>query len=138
MNSSFLFHTFIFLAAACVIVPIAGRFKLGSVLGYLLAGVLIGPFGLGFIGNFEQVMHFAEFGVVVMLFIIGLELEPPTLWQLRKAIVGLGGLQVMVTITAFTLIGISFGYGWRVSLAAGMALSLSSTALVPSSAQAPR
>jgi monovalent cation:proton antiporter-2 (CPA2) family protein len=130
MNSSFLFHTFIFLAAACVIVPIAGRFKLGSVLGYLLAGVLIGPFGLGFIGNFEQVMHFAEFGVIVMLFIIGLELEPPTLWQLRKAIVGLGGLQVIVTIAAFTLIGISFGYGWRISLAASMALSLSSTALV--------
>jgi glutathione-regulated potassium-efflux system ancillary protein KefC len=130
MNHSFLFDTFIFLAAACVIVPIAGRFKLGSVLGYLLAGVLIGPFGLGFIGNPEQIMHFAEFGVVMMLFLIGMELEPPTLWRLRKAILGLGGLQVIVTTAAFTLIGISLGYEWKLSLAASMALSLSSTALV--------
>lgn len=130
MNSSLLFNTFVFLAAACVIVPLAGRFKLGSILGYLLAGVLIGPFGLGFIGNPEQVMHFAEFGVVMMLFLIGLELEPPTLWRLRRAILGLGGLQVILTTAAFTLIGISLGYKWQISMAAGMALSLSSTALV--------
>lgn len=130
MNSSFLFNTFIFLAAACVIVPLAGRFKLGSVLGYLLAGVIIGPFGLAFIGNAEQVMHFAEFGVVMMLFLIGLELEPLMLWKLRKAIIGLGGLQVIVTTIAFMALGISLGYEWRLSLAASMALSLSSTALV--------
>lgn len=130
MSSNFLFNTFVFLAAACVIVPLAGRFKLGSVLGYLLAGVLIGPFGFALISNPEQVMHFAEFGVVMMLFLIGLELEPPTLWRLRKAILGLGGLQVVITTCAFTLIGISLGYEWRLSLAASMALSLSSTALV--------
>jgi glutathione-regulated potassium-efflux system ancillary protein KefC len=130
MNSSLLFDTFIFLAAACVIVPIAGRFKLGSVLGYLLAGVLIGPFGLAFIDNPEKVMHFAEFGIVMMLFLIGLELEPPTLWKLRKAILGLGGLQVITTTAAFTAIGISIGYDWKMSVAASVALSLSSTALV--------
>lgn len=130
MHSNFLFNIFIFLAAACVIVPLAGRFKLGSVLGYLLAGVLIGPFGLAFISNPEQVMHFAEFGVVMMLFLIGLELEPRTLWRLRKAILGLGGLQVVITTIAFTLIGTSLGYEWRLSFAASMALSLSSTALV--------
>jgi glutathione-regulated potassium-efflux system ancillary protein KefC len=130
MNSTLLFNTFIFLSAACVIVPLAGRFKLGSVLGYLFAGILIGPFGFGFIANSQQVMHFAEFGVVMMLFLIGLELEPATLWRMRKAILGLGGLQVVLTTTAFTLIGISLGYDWRLSLATSMALSLSSTAIV--------
>ncbi len=130
MNTGFLFNTFIFLSAACMIVPLAGRFKLGAVLGYLVAGMLIGPFGFKLIGNAEQVMNFAEFGVVMMLFLIGMELEPPTLWKLRKAILGLGGLQVIVTTAVFTLVGISLGYDWRLSLACGMALSLSSTALV--------
>ncbi|ASF47904.1 monovalent cation:proton antiporter-2 (CPA2) family protein [Methylovulum psychrotolerans] len=125
-----LFNIFIFLAAACVVVPLASRFKLGSVLGYLAAGVIIGPFGLGLMGDTTKIMHFAEFGVVMMLFIIGLELEPASLWRLRKAIVGLGGLQVLLTSAAFTAIGMAFGYSWQLSLAAGMALSLSSTALV--------
>jgi monovalent cation:proton antiporter-2 (CPA2) family protein len=125
-----LFNIFIFLVAACVVVPLASRFKLGSVLGYLAAGVIIGPFGLGLMGDTAKIMHFAEFGVVMMLFIIGLELEPASLWRLRKAIVGLGGLQVLLTSAAFTAIGMAFGYSWQLSLAAGMALSLSSTALV--------
>jgi Kef-type K+ transport system membrane component KefB len=88
MDSTILFSIFIFLCAACLIVPLAGRLKLGSVLGYLVAGVMIGPFGAGLIGNPEAVMHFAEFGVVMMLFIIGLELEPQKLWSLRKSIFG--------------------------------------------------
>ena len=125
-----LFEIFVFLAAACVAVPLASRFKLSPVLGYLLAGVLIGPFALGFITNPASVMDFAEFGVVMMLFVIGLELEPAVLWQLRTPILGLGGLQVVVTTAAFTLLGIAIGYPWHHSLAAGMALSLSSTALV--------
>jgi glutathione-regulated potassium-efflux system ancillary protein KefC len=129
MESS-LFNIFVFLAAACLVVPIASRFKLGSVLGYLAAGIVIGPFGLGLIGDAERIMHFAEFGVVMMLFLIGLELEPALLWRLRKSILGLGGLQVVVTSSAFTLIGILLGFSWQMSLAAGMALSLSSTALV--------
>lgn len=130
MNNDFLFNVFTFLAAACVIVPIASRFKLGSVLGYLIVGVLIGPFGFKFIGNAQQIMHFAEFGVIMMLFLIGLELEPETLWRLRKAIVGLGGLQVTLTTMALTMSGILLGFDWHVSLAISMALALSSTALV--------
>lgn len=130
MDSTFLFNTFIFLASACLVVPLTSRFKLGSVLGYLAAGILIGPFGFGFIGNAEQIMHYAEFGVVMMLFLIGLELEPETLWRLRKSILGLGGLQVCATTAAFAGLGVTLGYDWRASLAAGMALALSSTALV--------
>ncbi len=130
MTQDILFQVFIFLSAACAVVPLASRFKLGSVLGYLAAGVLIGPFGLAFIGNAEQIMHFAEFGVVMMLFLIGLELEPAMLWRLRKSIIGLGSLQVILTSAAFTSIGIALGYSWQSSLAIGMALSLSSTALV--------
>ncbi len=130
MDSGVLFNIFVFLAAACVVVPLASRFRLGSVLGYLVAGVMIGPFGAGLIGNPEEILHIAEFGVVMMLFIIGLELEPATLWKLRKAIVGLGGLQVVLTCAAFTALGLALGFTWQVSLAVGMALALSSTALV--------
>ncbi len=121
---------FVFLAAACLVVPLASRFKLGSVLGYLAAGIVIGPFGLSLIGDAEKIMHFAEFGVVMMLFLIGLELEPALLWRLRKSILGLGGLQVVLTSLVFALIGLVLGYSWQMSLTAGMALSLSSTALV--------
>lgn len=130
MENSILFSVFIFLAAACCIVPLAGRLKLGSVLGYLIAGVLIGPFGLSLIDNPEEIMHFAEFGVVMMLFIIGLELEPQKLWALRKSIIGLGGLQVLLTTAGITALGMALGFSFQPSLACGMALSLSSTALV--------
>lgn len=130
MGQSHLIHVFIFLAAASIMVPLTSRFKLGSVIGYLVVGILIGPFGLKLIGNAQQIMHFAEFGVIMMLFLIGLELEPKKLWQLRKLIVGLGSLQVVLTTSALTLIGLSMGYDWRVSLAIAMALTLSSTALV--------
>ena len=109
MNNHFLFNIFIVLAAACIIVPLASRFKLGAVLGYLIVGVLIGPFGFALIGNAEQIMHFAEFGVIMMLFLIGLELEPETLWRLRKAIIGLGGLQVLLTSATLALVGVVLG-----------------------------
>jgi monovalent cation:proton antiporter-2 (CPA2) family protein len=129
--SSFLFQAMIYLAAAVVVVPIAKRIGLGSVLGYLLAGVLIGPAVMGFIGREGQdIMHFAEFGVVMMLFLIGLELEPHLLWQLRKPIFGLGGLQVLLTALAIGGIAIFFGLSWREAIALGMILSLSSTAIV--------
>lgn len=130
MNTEFLFHVFIFLAAACVIVPLASRFRLGSVLGYMAAGVLIGPFGFGLIGDAEKIRTFAEFGVVMMLFLIGLELDPALLWRMRTSIIGLGTLQVLLTTAAFFSAGLLFGYDWRPSLTGGLALSLSSTALV--------
>ncbi len=130
MSNNYLFNIFIFLAAACIIIPLASRFKLGSVLGYLIIGVLIGPFGLALTGNAEEIMHFAEFGVIMMLFVIGLELDPGVLWRLRKAIIGLGSSQLILTTAILALLGIMLGYDWRVSLAVSMALSLSSTALV--------
>ena len=122
-------EAFLFLAAGVVAVPIASRLGLGSVLGYLIAGVIIGPFVLGFVGETEHIMHFAEFGVVMMLFLIGLELQPAVLWQLRKPILGMGGLQVMVTTLAIASIALLFGLSWQVGVAIGLILSLSSTAI---------
>ena len=90
-------NALIYLAAAIIAVPIAKRLGLGSVLGYLLAGILIGPFLLGLVGDQTDVMHFAEFGVVMMLFLVGLELHPSRLWKLRHSIIGLGGLQVTLS-----------------------------------------
>ncbi len=130
MESHVLFSAFIFLAAACIVVPLASRFKLGAVLGYIIAGVVIGPYVFGFINNPEEILHFAEFGVVMMLFLIGLELEPPMLWRMRHMILGLGGAQVLMTTGAFTMIGLLLGYSATLSLAVSMALALSSTALV--------
>ncbi len=130
MDIHLLLNVFVFLLAGCVVVPLAARFKLGSVLGYLIAGIIIGPFVLGLIGEAEKVMHFAEFGVIMMMFLIGMELEPAILWRLRRQIVGLGGLQVTLTALALMVTGILLGHGWQASLAVGMTLSLSSTALV--------
>ncbi|QMT60628.1 monovalent cation:proton antiporter-2 (CPA2) family protein [Legionella sp. PC997] len=130
MNGHLMLNIFIFLAAASIMVPIASRFKLGSVLGYLTVGILIGPFGFKLIANSQQIMNFGEFGVIMMLFLIGLELEPVMLWKLRKIIVGLGGLQVLLTTSILTAIGLLIGFDWRATLAVSMALSLSSTALV--------
>ena len=120
---------FVFLAAGVIAVPIASKLGLGSVLGYLLAGVLIGPFALKLVDNTENILHFAEFGVVMMLFLIGLELQPRVLWRMRKPILGLGGLQV--SITTFFICGICmlFGFVWQTALAIGLILSLSSTAI---------
>ncbi len=131
MSGGFLGQAFVYLLAAVVTVPIAKRLGLGSVLGYLLAGVAIGPFGLGLLGTEGQdVMHFAEFGVVMMLFVIGLELEPSLLWRLRGPIVGLGGLQVVLTTLLVAAVALAVGLSWQAALAVGMTLSLSSTAIV--------
>jgi Kef-type K+ transport system membrane component KefB len=130
-GEGFFFQAFVYLAAAVAAVPVAKRLGLGSVLGYLMAGAVIGPFGLGLVGEEGQdVMHFAEFGVVMMLFLVGLELEPTLLLRLRKEILGLGGLQVLLSTLAFTGGALTLGLGWRVALVVGMTLSLSSTALV--------
>lgn len=125
------FQAMIYLAAAVISVPLAKRVGLGSTLGYLVAGFVIGPYGLGLVGEEGQdVMHFAEFGVVMMLFLIGLELQPSLLWQLRRPIVGMGGLQVLVTTLLIASIALVMGFSWQVALAVGMILSLSSTAIV--------
>ena len=130
-TGNFFLQAFVYLAAAVVAVPLAKRFGLGSVLGYLLAGVVIGPAVLGFVGaEGEDVMHFAEFGVVMMLFVIGLELEPSLLWRLRAPILGLGGLQVVLTAALVTGIAMVLGIPWQPALAVGMIVSLSSTAIV--------
>ncbi|MCE2901672.1 MAG: monovalent cation:proton antiporter-2 (CPA2) family protein [Gemmatimonas sp.] len=135
-DQGFFFQAFAYLAAAVVAVPIAKRLGLGSVLGYLLAGVAIGPFALGLIGREGQdIMHFAEFGVVMMLFLVGLELELSRLWALRGILLGMGGLQVLGTAAAIVPIGLALGQSWQVSVAAGLILSLSSTAIVLQSLQ---
>src|SRR5688572_28172484 len=129
--NDFLLSAFVYLAAAVISVPIATRLGLGSVLGYLIAGILLGPAVLGLVSTADgEVMQFAEFGVTMMLFIIGLELQPSKLWELRRSIFGMGLLQVLITALILTLIGIALGWNWRASLTAAIALSLSSTALV--------
>lgn len=130
-GESFFFQAFVYLSAAVISVPVAKRLGLGSVLGYLIAGFVIGPYGFKLIGaEGQDVMHFAEFGVVMMLFLIGLELKPSLLWRLRGPILGTGGLQVFLTTAAITAIGAALGFPLQTSIAAGMILSLSSTAIV--------
>ncbi|MFK8042612.1 monovalent cation:proton antiporter-2 (CPA2) family protein [Congregibacter sp.] len=126
-----LLEVFVYLAAAVIAVPLAKRFGLGSVLGYLVAGVVIGP-TLGLVGSEESVtiQHYAEFGVVMMLFLVGLELEPAMLWRMRSRLLGLGGLQVFVSAGIFSAIAWQFGLDWRTAVAVGLLLSLSSTAIV--------
>lgn len=131
MEHSYFFIAMIYLAAAVIFIPIAKKLGLGSVLGYLLAGVVIGPSLLGFIGQEGQdIMNFAEFGVVMMLFLIGIELEPALLWNMRAPILGLGGLQVLITAAAIAGLALLLGQPLNASLALGMTLSLSSTAIV--------
>ena len=104
---------------------------MGSVLGYLLAGMLIGPFVLGFIGKEgEDIMHFAEFGVVMMLFLIGLELEPSQFWNMRKSIVGMGSIQMVLTSLLVFSSNACMDHTWQVSLAVALAFAMSSTAIV--------
>lgn len=125
----FLLQLFIFLAAAAIAVPIAKKLGLGSVLGYLLAGIAIGPFGLALTGEVEEVMHFTEFGVVMMLFLVGLELKPSLLWQMRTPILGMGGAQVV--LSSLVIGGVCYVFlPWQQAVAVGLPLSLSSTAIV--------
>ncbi|MCA0937715.1 glutathione-regulated potassium-efflux system protein KefB [Vibrio alginolyticus] len=130
VTSEFLQSSVVFLSAAVIAVPLAQRFGLGSVLGYLLAGVLIGPWGLGLISDVDAILHFAELGVVLLLFLIGLELNPKKLWQMRGPILGLGGAQVVVTTAVISsIIILVFGLSMQTSLVIGMGLALSSTAI---------
>ena len=119
----------VYLAAAVIAVPVCRRLGLGSVLGFLIAGMAIGPWGLRLIPDPGTVLQFAELGVVLLLFLVGLELEPRRLWALRRPIFGMGGTQVALTVIVFTAIGRLFGLAWPVALAAGMGLAMSSTAI---------
>ncbi|WP_434361240.1 monovalent cation:proton antiporter-2 (CPA2) family protein [Parasalinivibrio latis] len=123
-------QAFIYLCAAVIAVPIAKRLGLGSVLGYLIAGVVIGPV-VGLVGQeTSTIQHFAEFGVVMMLFLVGLELNPKMLWDMRNRLLGLGGLQVGLTTVAVTAIAMAFGQPWSFALTIGLIFALSSTAIV--------
>ena len=120
----------IFLGAAIVTVPVAKRLGFGSVLGYLIAGIVIGPSFFGLVPDVKEILHFSEIGVVFLLFVIGLELQPSRLWVLRKSVFGLGSAQVVLTGGALILAARYFGTSWPTAIIIGLGLSLSSTAFV--------
>jgi len=124
-----LLHPLIYLLAAVVAVPIAKKLGLGAVLGYLLAGIAIGPWGLGLISEVEDILHFSEFGVVLLLFLIGLELDPKRLWSLRRHIFGWGSAQVGLVSLGLLGAALAVGIDWRVALIGALGMSLSSTAI---------
>lgn len=135
-ESDFALSALIFLAAAVVAVPVFTRLGLGAVIGYLIAGIAIGPWGLQLIGEVEQVMQVSELGVVLLLFLVGLELNPRRLWQMRTAIFGIGTLQLLLTIAAIGLMAHHLLHQkWTVALVAGMAGAMSSTAIALASLQ---
>ena len=118
------------LAAAVIAVPLFKRLGLGSVLGYLAAGLIIGPFGLKFFDDPQAIIHVAELGVVMFLFVIGLEMKPSHLWNLRRQIFGLGSMQVILAAAMLTLVGIAFGFPWQVAFVSASGFVLTSTAIV--------
>src|SRR5471030_519658 len=120
----------VFLLTAVLLVPLFQRLKLGAVLGYLASGMLIGPWGLGVVSAVESTMQFAEFGVVLLLFLIGLELDPARLWTLRRTVFGLGGAQVGATGVVLALAAMACGLTWQTAVVVGLGLALSSTARV--------
>ncbi len=120
----------IFLAAAVLIVPLFKRIGLGTVLGYLVAGMLIGPWGLKLVSDVENILHFSELGVVLLLFIIGLELQPTRLWVLRRTVFGMGSAQVALTAAAVALLAIYLGQSWLPASVIGIGIAMSSTAFV--------
>lgn len=131
MSGGFLIQAIVFLTAAVICVPLAKRIGMSSVLGYLIAGILIGPYVLGFIGTEgEDIMHFAEFGVVMMLFLIGLELDPARFWRMRRLVLGMGLTQLLLTTCFVFFLFWVIGMGLNAALALGLAFSLSSTAIV--------
>ncbi len=128
-SPAWLINSLIYLAAAVVAVPIAKKLGLGSIIGYLAAGIAIGPWGLKLVTNVQDILHFAEFGVVLMLFLVGLELEPKRLWDLRRPIFGWGSAQMALCTAAITGVAMACGVDWKIALVAGLGLALSSTAI---------
>ena len=126
--SNWLVSSLVYLAAAVIAVPLARLLGLGSIIGYLAAGIVIGPWGLKFVTDTQHILHFAEFGVVLMLFLVGLELHPRRLWALRRPIFGWGSVQLFGSAAVMTAVAVAFGVDWRVALVASLALADSSTA----------
>jgi glutathione-regulated potassium-efflux system ancillary protein KefC len=126
---AWLISSLIYLSAAVIAVPLSKALGLGSIIGYLAAGIAIGPWGLGLVSDVQEILHFAEFGVVLMLFLVGLELEPKRLWNLRRPIFGWGSAQVIGCALALSAVAMLFGITWRVALVSGLGLALSSTAI---------
>lgn len=127
---SLLGGTLIYLLAAVVSVPISRRLGFGSVLGYLAAGIIIGPFGFAFVDDPEHILHFAELGVVFLLFIVGLELQPSRLWVMRRMVFGLGAAQVLLSAIGLAAIAWALGLATNAAVVIGLILALSSTAFV--------
>lgn len=126
---AWLINSFVYLSAAVIAVPLSQALGLGSIIGYLAAGIAIGPWGLGLVTNVDDILHFAEFGVVLMLFLVGLELEPKRLWSLRRPIFVWGAAQVLICTLALFAVASLAGVGWKTALVAAMGLALSSTAI---------
>jgi glutathione-regulated potassium-efflux system ancillary protein KefC len=127
-HPSWLLSSLVYLGAAVIAVPLAKLLGLGSIIGYLAAGIAIGPWGLGLVSDPQAILHFAEFGVVLMLFLVGLELEPRRLWALRRPIFGWGSVQLFGSAALMTAVAVAFGVDWRLALVASLGLADSSTA----------
>ena len=128
-HGSWLAGSLVYLAAAVLAVPLAKALGLGSIIGYLVAGIVIGPWGLRLVSDPQDMLHFAEFGVVLMLFLVGLELEPRRLWALRRPIFGWGSVQLAGSAALMTAVGVLFGVNWHIALVAALGLAMSSTAI---------
>ena len=128
-GTTWIHSSLIYLGAAVLAVPLARLLGLGSIIGYLAAGIAIGPWGLKLVTDPQAMLHFAEFGVVLMLFLVGLELEPRRLWQLRRPIFGWGSVQLLGSAALMVAVGVAAGLDWRLSLVAALGLALSSTAI---------
>ena len=126
---TWLSYAFLYLGAAVLAVPIARALGLGAIIGYLAAGIAIGPWGLGLVSNGQDILHFAEFGVVLMLFIVGLELQPSRLWSMRRPIFGLGSAQMVGCTALLCAVAWALGLPWRTALVGALGLALSSTAI---------
>ncbi|STC83220.1 NEM-activable K(+)/H(+) antiporter [Edwardsiella hoshinae] len=119
----------LFLFAAVLAVPIARRLGIGAVLGFLIAGIVIGPWGIGLIRDVEEILHFSEMGVVFLLFIIGLELNPGKLWRLRRLIFGTGTAQLLLSASLLGAVLMASGFAWQAAVIGGIGLAMSSTAM---------